>query len=192
MAKFRSLGLTYDDVLLMPKRSSVASRKHVTTATRLSRSITLGIPIVSANMDTVTESPMAVAMALQGAIGIVHRFMSVEQQVQHIRQVKRAQGAVVEQPYTMSTGQTLAEARRLMAEHDVSGVLVVDEHDHLAGILTARDIRFATDPLRPITELMTPRERLVTAPPGIDADRAGRYSTSIRLRNYLWSIQRAR
>src|SRR5437588_3615375 len=135
MADFRPQGLTYDDVLLVPKRSDVASRRHVSTATRLSRHITLGIPIVSANMDTVTEAPMAVAMARQGGIGIIHRFMSIEQQVRQVQLVKRAQGAIVEQPYTMLPGQTLAEARRLMAEQDVSGMLVVDERNHLVGIL---------------------------------------------------------
>lgn len=172
MATFRTQGLTYDDVLLMPRRSSVASRKHVTTATRLSRRIGLGIPIVSANMDTVTEAAMAVSMARQGGIGIIHRFMSIEQQVRQVQQVKRAQGAVVEQPYTMAPTQTLAEARHLMVEQGVSGVLVVDDRERLIGILTSRDIRFATDASRPIGELMTPQERLITAPVGVDADRA--------------------
>jgi len=172
MATFRPQGLTYDDVLLVPKRSAVASRKHVTTTARLSRHITLGIPIVSANMDTVTEAPMAVAMARQGGIGIIHRFMSIDQQVRQIQQVKRAQGSVIEQPYTMLPTQTLAEARRQLSELAVSGVLVVDDGGHLLGILTARDIRFATDPLQPISTLMTPRERLVTAPPSIDAAQA--------------------
>src|SRR5260370_15339466 len=172
MATFRPQGLTYDDVLLVPKRSAIASRRHVSTSTRLSRTITLNIPIVSANMDTVTEAPMAVAMARQGGIGIIHRFMSIEQQVRQIQQVKRAQGAVVEQPYTMLPSQTLAEVRHLMAEQGVSGVLVVDERERLVGILTARDIRFATEPSQPIAELMTAQERLITAPAGIDADRA--------------------
>jgi len=172
MADFRSQGLTYDDVLLVPKHSGVASRRHVSTSSPLSRHINLSIPIVSANMDTVTEAPMAVAMARQGGIGIIHRFMSVAQHVREVQQVKRAQGSVVEQPYTMLPDQTLAEARRLMAEREVSGVLVVDERDRLVGILTARDIRFATDPAQPIAALMTPRERLVTAPLDVDAARA--------------------
>ncbi len=172
MADFRPQGLTYDDVLLVPKQSGIASRKMVSTATRLSRHIRLGIPIVSANMDSVTEAPMAVAMARQGGIGIIHRFMSIEQQVGQVQQVKRAQGSVVEQPYTVLPGQTLAEARRLMDEQEVSGVLVVDERGRLAGILTARDIRFATDPARPVATLMTPRERLVTAPRDVDPARA--------------------
>ena len=172
MATFRTQGLTYDDVLLMPRRSGVTSRKHVNTSTRLSRGISLNIPIVSANMDTVTEAPMAVAMARQGGIGIIHRFMSIEQQVRQVQQVKRAQGAIVEQPYTMLPSQTLAEARHLMSEQDVSGVLVVDDREHLVGILTARDIRFATELSQPISELMTPQERLITAPYGIETERA--------------------
>jgi len=172
MATFRPQGLTYDDVLLMPKRSAVASRKHVSTSTRLSRSITLNIPIVSANMDTVTEAPMAVAMARQGGIGIIHRFMTIEQEARQVQLVKRAQGAIVEQPYTLPPSATLAEARRLMTEQDVTGLLILDERERLMGILTARDIRFANDPTQLIADLMTPQERLITAPAGIDAERA--------------------
>ncbi|HVC83391.1 MAG TPA: IMP dehydrogenase [Chloroflexota bacterium] len=172
MASFRPQGLTYDDVLLVPRRSGVASRRHVNTGTRLSRTINLSIPIVSANMDTVTEAPMAVAMARLGGIGIIHRFMAIEQQVRQVQVVKRAQGAVVEQPYSVLPSQTLAEVRHLMAEQAVSGVLVVDEHERLVGILTARDIRFATEPAQPIAELMTPGERLITAPIGIDSEQA--------------------
>ncbi|HVA91138.1 MAG TPA: IMP dehydrogenase [Chloroflexota bacterium] len=172
MPTFRPQGLTYDDVLLVPRRSAIASRRHVSTSTQLSRTINLSIPIVSANMDTVTEAPMAVAMARQGGIGIIHRFMTIEQHVRQVQLVKRAQGAVVEQPYAVLPSQTLAEVRHLMAEQSVSGVLVVDEQERLVGILTARDIRFATDPAQPIAELMTPQERLVTARIGIDSEQA--------------------
>ncbi len=172
MATFRAQGLTYDDVLLMPKRSGIASRRNVSTAAQLSRGLSLDIPIVSANMDTVTEAPMAIAMARQGGIGIIHRFMSIEHEVREIHQVKRAQGAVVEQPYTILANQTLAEARRLMSENSVTGLLVLDDREHLVGILTARDVRFATDATILIGSLMTPQERLVTARPGIESDRA--------------------
>jgi IMP dehydrogenase len=172
MSTFRPQGLTYDDVLLRPRRSNIVSRRNVSTSTLLSRGITLNIPIVSANMDTVTEAPMAIAMARQGGIGIIHRFMAIEQQVRQVQQVKRAQGAVVEQPYTVLANQTLAEARRLMAEHDVTGLLVLDGGERLAGILTARDIRFATDGSILISSLMTPLARLVTAAPGIESDQA--------------------
>ena len=172
MATFRPQGLTYDDVLLMPKRSSIISRRNVSTSAQLSRGITLNIPIVSANMDTVTEAPLAIAMARQGGIGIIHRFMSIEQEARQVLQVKRAQGAVVEQPYTILANQTLAEARRLMSENSVTGLLVLDDREHLVGILTARDVRFATDATVLIGTLMTPQERLVTAHPGIESDEA--------------------
>ncbi len=172
MATFRPQGLTYDDVLLMPKRSSITSRRNVGTVAQLARGIALNIPIVSANMDTVTEAPMAIAMARQGGIGIIHRFMSIEQEVRQVHQVKRAQGAVVEQPYTVLANQTLAEARQLMSENSVTGLLVLDDRERLVGILTARDVRFATDATTLIGSLMTPQERLVTARSGIESDQA--------------------
>lgn len=172
MAEFRPTGLTYDDVLLVPRRSGIASRRQVDTGAQLSRHIRLSIPLVSANMDTVTEANMAIAMARQGGIGIIHRFMTIEQQVAQVHQVKRAEGAVVEQPYTLGAHQTLREARTLMARHEVSGILVVDQEGRLAGILTARDIRFAEQPDTPVSDLMTPRGRLVTAPPEIEPDDA--------------------
>ncbi|SPC33359.1 IMP dehydrogenase [Candidatus Nitrosocaldus cavascurensis] len=135
-------GLTFDDVLLVPKRSSVVSRSHVNLRTRLSRRINLNIPIVSANMDTVTEANMAIAMAREGGIGIIHRFMSVEQQVNEVRKVKRAENIIIEQPYTIRQEQSLAEAIELMEEYNVSGLLVVDSDGKLVGILTRRDIMF--------------------------------------------------
>ncbi|GBC73731.1 Inosine-5'-monophosphate dehydrogenase [archaeon HR04] len=135
-------GLTFDDVLLVPKRSSVVSRSHVNLRTRLSRRINLNIPIVSANMDTVTEANMAIAMAREGGIGIIHRFMSVEQQVNEVRKVKRAENIIIEQPYTIRQEQSIAEAIELMEEYNVSGLLVVDSDGKLVGILTRRDIMF--------------------------------------------------
>ncbi|MCS6768010.1 MAG: IMP dehydrogenase [Candidatus Nitrosocaldus sp.] len=135
-------GLTFDDVLLVPKRSSVVSRSHVNLRTRLSRRISLNIPIVSANMDTVTEANMAIAMAREGGIGIIHRFMSVEQQVNEVRKVKRAENIIIEQPYTIRQEQSLADAIELMNEYGVSGLLVVDHDERLVGILTRRDIMF--------------------------------------------------
>ncbi|MEM4351984.1 MAG: IMP dehydrogenase, partial [Candidatus Nitrosocaldus sp.] len=129
-------GLTFDDVLLVPKRSSIVSRSHVDLRTRLSRRISLNIPIVSANMDTVTEANMAIAMAREGGIGIIHRFMSVEQQVNEVRKVKRAENIIIEQPYTIRQEQSLAEAMELMEEYNVSGLLVVDSDGKLVGILT--------------------------------------------------------
>ncbi len=172
MAEIRPTGLTYDDVLLVPRRSAISSRRDVETSTHLSRNLTLNIPIVSANMDTVTEANMAIAMARQGGIGIVHRFMTIEQQVAQVHQVKRAEGAIVEQPYTIGLHQTLREARILMVQQQVSGIIVVNDDGTLAGILTARDIRFAEASTTPVSQLMTPRERVITAPPDVEPDEA--------------------
>ena len=114
-------GLTFDDVLLVPKRSPIASRQDVDTSTCLTPTIRLRIPIVSANMDTVTEAPMAIAMARAGGIGIIHRFMTIEAQVRHVRQVKRAEGLMVEQPRSVTQEATILDARRLMDDYGVGG-----------------------------------------------------------------------
>lgn len=161
------LALTYDDVLLEPKHSSIVSRKAVSTATRLSRHINLAIPIVSANMDTVTESAMAMAMARMGGIGIIHRFLPIEWQAEEVRKVKRIQGWVIEDPYTIGPDATIADARASMDEHGVNGLPVVEGSGLLLGILTTRDILFASDS-QSVRSRMTPRERLVTAPAGSD------------------------
>ncbi len=118
-------GLTFDDVLLVPKRSAVASRSHVSTATWLTRRIRLNIPIVSANMDTVTESEMAIAMARAGGIGIIHRWMPIERQAAEVARVKRSEGYVVENPYRVPPTTSIKEIRRLMKEWDTGGILVV-------------------------------------------------------------------
>ena len=127
-------GLTFDDVLLVPKRSSIRSRKDVSTETWLTPQIRLHIPIVSANMDTVTETRMAIAMAQQGGIGILHRFMSMEKQAESVRRVKRAENMVVEsQPLQIVPDVTVAQARQRMADADVGGLVVVDEDQPPAG-----------------------------------------------------------
>ena len=158
-------GLTYDDVLLVPRRSGVFSRGEIDTATRLSRNISLKIPLVSSNMDTVTESGMAIAMAQLGGIGIIHRFMTVEQQVREARRVKRFEGTLIENPITITPESSLGDALDLMASHHISG-LVVTSGKRLRGMLTARDVRFETERSLMVADLMTPLERLVTAPPG--------------------------
>lgn len=165
------LGLTYDDVLLQPKYSTISSRKQVDVSTQLSRHIRLSIPIVSANMDTVTEAAMAIAMARMGGIGVIHRFMTIDQEVAHVRKVKRSQGWIIEEPYTIYPDQTVADARKLMQAHSISGLPVVDEQNKLLGILTARDILFAPETAS-VAARMTPRGRLITAPPGVDAESA--------------------
>jgi IMP dehydrogenase len=157
-------GLTFDDVLLVPRRSSLRSRVEVNTSTRLVREIRMAIPIISANMDTVTESEMAIAMAQIGGIGILHRFMPVELQAEMVRRVKRAESFVVENPITISPAATLREAREKMAETRIGGLVVVDADERLAGMLTARDLLLAQVETATVETVMTPRERLVVAP----------------------------
>jgi IMP dehydrogenase len=157
------VGLTFDDVLLVPKRSAIRSRSAVNTASWLTRKIRLAIPIVSANMDTVTESEMAVAMAQAGGIGILHRFMPVSRQVEMLRRVKRAESYVVEDPILIYPEATLAEARQKMEDIRVGGLVVVDREKHLLGMLTSRDVRLALDETARVESVMTPRERLAVA-----------------------------
>ena len=166
------LGLTFDDVLLVPRRSDVTSRSQVNTRSQLTRRIDVAIPVVSANMDAVTESEMAIAMAREGGIGIIHRFLTVEQQVGEVRRVKRAESIVIEQPYIFGPARTVHDARSFMDEHGSAGLLVVDGNEQLLGMVTARDLVFADDPARSIASVMTPRERLVTAPPGTGLEEA--------------------
>jgi IMP dehydrogenase len=158
------LALTFDDVLLVPRHSTVRSRADVSTATPLSREIGLNIPIVSANMDTVTESAMAIAMARAGGIGIIHRFNTPERQAAEVARVKRAESYVVEEPYTIREDATVGEARQLMRQLGTGGLVVLNG-DRVVGILTDRDVLFEESETRPISQLMTPRERLVTAGP---------------------------
>jgi IMP dehydrogenase len=160
------LALTYDDVLLVPRFSDIRSRRDVDTSARLTRRITLRIPIVSANMDTVTEAEMAIALARHGGIGISHRFNTIEQQIHQVRQVKRSESFVIENPYTVTPQSTVGQARDLLDEHHITGLPVVDEAGKLVGLLTSRDILFVHDESRLVSELMTPRERLITAPYG--------------------------
>jgi IMP dehydrogenase len=166
------VGLTFDDVLLVPGRSDVTSRSQVDTHARLTRRIEVAVPIVSANMDSVTESEMAIAMAREGGIGIIHRFLTVEQQVVEVRRVKRAESIVIEEPYRFGPDRTVRDARAFMDEHGSAGLLVVDGGGQLLGLVTARDLLFADDPDRPLASVMTPRERLVTAPPGTGLEEA--------------------
>lgn len=165
------LSLTFDDVLLVPQRSAVRSRADVSTATRLSRHIKMEIPIVSANMDTVTEWQMAVAMARAGGIGIIHRFMTAEREAEEVRRAKRAESYIVENPYTIEPGATAEAARQMMARYGIGGLVVIDEYNRPVGILTRRDLELAGRS-EPVYELMTPAERLVTAPAGTTLEEA--------------------
>src|SRR3954469_19630551 len=135
------LALTFDDVLLVPRRSRIRSRADVATRTQLTRRIALEIPIVSANMDTVTTAPMAIALAQLGGIGVLHRFLSVEDEVAEVTRVKRFRTRIITDPHTIEPGASLGQARAEVERLGVSGLLVVDGDGRLAGILTARDMR---------------------------------------------------
>lgn len=168
-----SKGLTFEDVLLVPRRSPIKSRRDVNTQTRLTDRIRLNIPVISANMDTVTEARMAIAMAKNGGIGILHRFMTIEQQVNQVRRVKRAQGFIVEAPYSIPLSATVEQARQLMERHGVGGLAVLEEGSgKLAGLITRRDLLLAPESLTTVKEAMTPFERLVTAQPGLTVQEA--------------------
>ena len=165
-------GLTFDDVLLLPRRSAIASRQDVDTTTRLSAGIQMKIPILSANMDTVTETRMAIAMARAGGIGILHRFMTIDQQVKEVKAVKRAQGFIIEHPYNIRPDATLAEARALMDRYKVGALIVMDDGDRLIGLVSQRDLMLAPDSIETIRQAMTPRARLVTAKPDVTVEAA--------------------
>lgn len=164
--------LTFDDVLLIPKRSPIRSRGDVDTATRLTNSIQLGIPIISANMDTVTEAGMAIAMARVGGIGIIHRFMTVERHARQIEQVKRSEGFVVEHPYAIDREATIGEAQKLMERHDIGGLVVTNGTDKLVGLVTQRDILLAEDAGAPVSSVMTLPDKIVSATPETTLDEA--------------------
>ena len=148
------LGLTFDDVLLVPAESDILP-STADTRTQLTRGIALNIPILSSAMDTVTEADMAIVMAQLGGIGVLHRNLSVEEQVAAVRQVKRFESGMVVNPITIAPTATLAEAQALMAHHKISGIPVVESDGKLVGILTNRDVRFAGNPKQPVAELMT-------------------------------------
>ncbi len=163
-------GLTFDDVLLAPRQSAVQSRRDVSTRSSLTAAISLHIPVISANMDTVTESDMAIAMAHAGGLGVIHRFMTVQRMVEEVRRVKRAENLVIEKPLTIAPDAPVDEARRVMHQADVGGLLVLDSERQLLGILTARDVLFEDDPQRPVQQLMT--REVITAPQGTTLEEA--------------------
>ena len=168
--KFVKEGLTFDDVLLIPARSEIVP-KMVRLETRLTKKIHLNIPMMSAAMDTVTESAMAIAIAREGGIGIIHKNMPVAQQVEEVTRVKRSENGVITDPFYLGPDNTVAEADALMGKYRISGVPICDENKKLIGIITNRDMRFLTDYNMPIREVMT-HENLVTAPVGTDLVKA--------------------
>ncbi len=154
-------GLTFDDVLLVPAYSDVLPR-DVSIQTRFSRNIKLNIPIVSAAMDTVTEAPLAIAIAREGGIGVIHKNMSIADQAAHVRRVKRAESGMIYDPVTISKDNTVGDALGLMREHKIGGIPVVDADNTLIGIVTNRDLRFQKNMERNISEVMTPGAKLIT------------------------------
>jgi IMP dehydrogenase len=165
------IGLSFDDVLLVPRRSSIKSRKEVDTRSRFTRKIWLNIPIVSAAMDTVTESRMAITMAREGGIGVIHRFMPPQRQAEEVSKVKRAENIVIEKPATIRPDATIKEARDLMGFLGISGLLVVDDHGKLLGIITRRDVLFEDD-RRLVKDCMTPRSEMIVAREGVSLEEA--------------------
>lgn len=169
-SKFLFEALTYDDVLLLPAYSEVLPR-DVKTQTRLTKNISLNIPIVSAAMDTVTEADLAIALAQEGGIGIIHKNMTIQQQAAQVRKVKRSESGMIIDPITLHDTQTLGDAQRIMKEFKIGGIPVIDTQGILVGILTNRDLRFQKETARPVHEIMT-KVNLITANEGISMEAA--------------------
>jgi IMP dehydrogenase len=169
-SKFLFEALTYDDVLLLPAYSEVLPRE-VTTTTRLTKNITLNIPILSAAMDTVTEADLAIAMAQNGGIGIIHKNMTIAQQAEQVRKVKRSESGMIIDPITLTEDKSIGEAQKIMRESRIGGIPIINNEGKLVGILTNRDLRFQRDMSRSVTEVMT-TEKMVTAKKGTSLDDA--------------------
>lgn len=170
MDKIIKEGLTFDDVLLVPAESNVVP-KEVSTRSKLTEDIYLNTPIISAGMDTVTESKMAIAMAREGGLGVIHKNMPIESQAAEVDRVKRSESGVIVDPFYLHPDALIEEAEALMSKYHISGVPIVDQNEKLLGILTNRDLRFVEDYQRPVSEVMT-EEDLVTAPVGTDLEGA--------------------
>ncbi len=175
--KFLFEALTYDDVLLVPAYSEILPRE-TNTSTYLTRNIKLNIPILSAAMDTVTESALAIGMALEGGIGFIHKNMSIDQQADQVRKVKRSQSGLILDPVTLRINSTVRDAEKIMREFKIGGIPIIDGNGKLVGIITNRDLRFQKDMSLPIENIMT-KENLITAPEGITLEKA-----EILLQNY--------
>jgi IMP dehydrogenase len=169
-SKFIFEALTYDDVLLVPAYSEILPRE-TTTVTQLSRNIQLNIPIVSAAMDTVTDAEMAIAMALEGGLGFIHKNMSIEAQAEQVRKVKRSQSGLIFDPITLLINSTVRDAEKIMREYKIGGIPVIDDNGKLLGIVTNRDLRFQKNMNLPVEQIMT-KENLITAPEGITLEKA--------------------
>jgi IMP dehydrogenase len=169
-SKFLFEALTYDDVLLLPAYSEILPRQ-TNTLTRLSRNINLNIPLVSAAMDTVTEYEMAIAMAHVGGIGFIHKNMTIQEQADQVKRVKRSESGMIQDPITLNEDATLGDALNIMKEHKIGGIPVINDNGKLIGIITNRDLRFQKNTKKKVTEIMT-KENLITAQVGIDLGKA--------------------
>jgi IMP dehydrogenase len=169
--KFVPEGLTYDDVLLVPDYSEVLPRE-VTIASFFSRNIKLNTPIVSAAMDTVTEHSMAIAIAQEGGIGVLHKNMTIEEQAEQVRKVKRSESGMILDPVTIFENASIGDALKLMADNKIGGIPIVDKQNKLKGIVTSRDLRFEKDFKKPVIQVMTPYAQLITGPVGITLKKA--------------------
>ena len=168
--KIRLHGLTYDDVLLLPDRSRVMPRE-VSIESRLTRRIGLNVPVLSAAMDTVTEARMAIAMAREGGVGVLHKNMTIDAQAREVRRVKRSESGMIQDPITLAADSLVGDARQVMARYSIGGIPVVNGQGRLVGIVTNRDLRFEEDPLTPVQEVMTPMP-LITVPVGTTLSQA--------------------
>ncbi|HLO83047.1 MAG TPA: IMP dehydrogenase [Chitinophagaceae bacterium] len=168
--KFFGEGLTFDDVLLVPSYSQVLPRE-VNISTRLTKSITLNVPFLSAAMDTVTEAQLAIALAREGGIGMLHKNMPIDRQAEQVRKVKRSESGLILDPVTLPENATIGDALRLMKENKIGGIPIVDNKQKLVGILTNRDLRFERSPHKKVSEVMTSKN-LITAPEGTDLKKA--------------------
>jgi IMP dehydrogenase len=175
--KFLFEALTYDDVLLVPAYSDVLPRE-TTTVGYLTQNIRLNIPLISAAMDTVTEAQLAIGMALEGGLGFIHKNMTIAEQAEQVRKVKRSQSGMILDPITLRVSSTVRDAEKIMRENKIGGIPVIDENGKLVGIITNRDLRFQKDMNMPIEKIMT-KENLITAPEGITLEKA-----EILLQNY--------
>ncbi|MDX2046897.1 MAG: IMP dehydrogenase, partial [Chitinophagaceae bacterium] len=170
VSKFFGEGLTFDDVLLLPAYSQVLPRE-VDIATKITRNISLNIPLVSAAMDTVTNATLAIALAREGGLGILHKNMTIEKQAEQVRKVKRSESGLIIDPITLFEDSTIGDALRLMKENKIGGIPIVDHQHKLVGILTNRDLRFETSVRKKVSEVMT-KDNLITAPEGTDLKKA--------------------
>ncbi|MEG0181281.1 MAG: IMP dehydrogenase, partial [Peptostreptococcaceae bacterium] len=170
MATIVKEGLTFDDVLLIPQKSEILP-KEINTETYLTKTIKLNIPLMSAGMDTVTESKMAISMARQGGMGIIHKNMSIEQQASEVDRVKRSESGVIVDPFFLSKDHTIQDADNIMSKFRISGVPIVNEDKKLIGIITNRDIKFEKDMSKKIEDAMT-KDHLVTAQQGVTLEEA--------------------